>query len=50
LQVTGLTTGTRYYCRVSSTDLSGNTYRSQEFSFEQTEESFVYLPLVLRSR
>jgi len=48
--VTGLTTGTTYYCRVSSTDLSGNTYRSQEFSFEQTAESFVYLPLVLRSR
>lgn len=47
--VTGLTVGTTYYCRVSSTDLSGNTYRSQEFTFQQMEESLIYLPLVLRS-
>jgi hypothetical protein len=48
--VTGLTPGTTYYCQISSTDLSGNTYQSQEFSFEQAEETFVYLPLVLRNR
>jgi hypothetical protein len=46
--LSGLTPGSRYYCRVSSSDLSGNTYRSQEFSFEQVEGSFIYLPLVLR--
>jgi hypothetical protein len=46
--VTGLTPGTTYYCQVSSTDLSGNTYQSEEFTFEQKDERFIYLPLVLR--
>jgi hypothetical protein len=46
--LTGLTVGTTYYCRCSSTDLSGNTRQSQEFSFEQTDRTFIYLPLVLR--
>jgi hypothetical protein len=48
--LTGLVTGTTYYCRARSTDLSGNTTQSPEFSFEQeqTEEMFVFLPLVLR--
>jgi hypothetical protein len=47
--LTGLTPETTYYCQASSRDLSGNTYRSPEFSFEQGGESFIYLPLVLRS-
>ena len=47
--LTGLTAGTTYYCQITSTDLSGNPYQSQEFSFEQVEELFIYLPLVLRS-
>ena len=47
--LTGLTAGTTYYCQVTSTDLSGNPYQSQEFSFEQVEDVFIYLPLVLRS-
>jgi len=46
--VTGLTPGTTYYCQVSSTDLSGNTYQSEEFTFVQKDERFIYLPLVLR--
>ena len=46
--LTGLTPNTTYYYRISSTDLSGNTYQSEEFSFEQSEEKFIYLPLVLR--
>jgi hypothetical protein len=40
---------TTYYCQVSSTDQSGNTYQSQEFSFELIQESFIYLPLALRT-
>ncbi len=48
--LTGLTPDTTYYYRISSTDLSGNTYQSEEFSFEQSEEKFIYLPLVLRSK
>ena len=36
--LTGLTAGTTYYCRCSSTDLSGNTTHSQEFSFEQAAQ------------
>jgi hypothetical protein len=47
--VTGLTVGTTYYCRCSSTDLSGNATLSQEFNFEQAETRFIYLPLALRS-
>lgn len=44
--LTGLTTGTRYYYRVRSTDRSGNTATSAEYSF--TLQIPVYLPLVLR--
>jgi len=50
ITLTDLTAGTTYYCVCSSTDLSGNTYQSQEFSFEQVEETFIYLPLVLRNK
>jgi hypothetical protein len=50
ITLTDLTPGTTYYCVCSSTDQSGNTYQSQEFSFEQAEETFIYLPLVLRNR
>jgi hypothetical protein len=46
--LTGLTPETTYHCQASSTDLSGNTYQSEEFSFEQAGESFIHLPLVLR--
>jgi hypothetical protein len=46
--LTGLTAGTKYFCRARSTDLSGNTTQSSEFNFEQVEEMSVYLPLVLR--
>jgi hypothetical protein len=46
--LTGLEAGETYYARASSTDRSGNVYRSSEISFEQTEGAFVYLPLVLR--
>jgi hypothetical protein len=37
-----------YYYSISCTDLSGNTYQSEEFTFEQKDERFIYLPLVLR--
>ena len=50
ITLTGLTPGTTYYCICRSTDQSGNTYQSQEFSFEQAEETFIYLPLVLRNK
>lgn len=46
--LTGLTAGTIYYCRVSGADLSGNTYQGEEFSFEQEETFFIYLPIVMR--
>jgi len=50
ITLTGLTAGTTYYCVCSSTDPSGNTYQSQQFSFKQVEEVFIYLPLVLRNK
>jgi len=50
ITLTGLTAGVTYYCVCSSADPSGNTYQSQEFSFEQVEEVFIYLPLVLRNK
>lgn len=50
ITLTDLTPGTTYYCVCSSTDLGSNTYQSQEFSFEQAEETFIYLPLVLRNK
>jgi hypothetical protein len=42
-----LASGTTYYYRVSSTDLSGNTATSQEQSFTFTIK--IYLPLVTRN-
>ena len=50
ITLTGLTAGTTYYCVCSSTDPSGNTYQSQQFSLKQVEEVFIYLPLVLRNK
>jgi len=50
ITLTDLTPETTYYCVCSGTDLSGNAYQSQEFSFEQVEETFIYLPLVLRNK
>jgi len=45
----GLTPGTRYYFRIQSTDRSGNTATSAEYSFVMGPTR-VYLPLVLRGR
>jgi len=42
----GLTMGTTYYYKVRSTDRSGNTVTSSEYSF--TAQVFVYLPVVVR--
>jgi hypothetical protein len=45
--LTGLIPETRYYYKVRSTDRSGNTATSAEYSF--TAQIHVYLPLVLRN-
>lgn len=50
ITLTDLIPGTTYYCVCGSIDLSGNAYQSQEFSFEQAEETFIHLPLVLRNK
>jgi hypothetical protein len=47
ITLTGLTPGTTYYYRVRSTDLSGNTTISPEYSFIVVTP--VYLPLVMRN-
>ena len=47
ITLTGLTPGTRYYYKVRSTDRSGNTAYSAEYSF--IVQIHVYLPLVLRN-
>jgi hypothetical protein len=46
--ITGLSSGATYYYRIRNTDLSGNIYESQEYSF--VVQSPVYLPVVLRGR
>jgi len=48
LTLTGLVSGTTYYCKVRSTDQSSNTGESSEYSF--TVQLSVYLPVVLRNR
>ncbi len=50
LTLQGLVPGTKYYVQVSSTDLSGNTWQSDEFSFTQKQTFYINLPLILRSR
>ena len=47
ITLTGLTPGTTYYYKVSSTDRSGNTATSSEHSF--TAQLYVYLPLVMQN-
>lgn len=47
ITLTGLTPGTTYYFKVRSTDRSGNTATSSEYSF--TAQIFVYLPIVMRN-
>jgi hypothetical protein len=49
LTLQGLTPGTRYYAQASSTDLSGNTWQSDEFVFTQKRTYYINLPLILRS-
>ena len=44
--VTGLTSGPTYYYKVRSTDRSGNTTMSSEYSF--STQRYVYLPLVIK--
>lgn len=48
MTLTGLQDGTTYYYKLSSTDLSGNTFNSQEYTFTFTEETNVYLPMIVR--
>jgi hypothetical protein len=43
----GLTTGTRYYFKIRSIDLSGNAALSNEYTF--VTKRYVYLPLVLKN-
>ena len=46
VMLNGLTSGQTYYFKIRSTDLSGNTSDSQEYSF--VTKRYIYLPLVLR--
>ncbi|MEZ4645822.1 MAG: fibronectin type III domain-containing protein [Chloroflexota bacterium] len=46
--LTGLQEGVTYYYKMSSTDPSGNTFTSQEFTFTFVAEMQVYLPVVIR--
>ncbi|VAW35400.1 hypothetical protein MNBD_CHLOROFLEXI01-982, partial [hydrothermal vent metagenome] len=46
--LTGLQEDVVYYYRVSSSDLSGNTFQSAERTFEVISEMFVYLPMITR--
>jgi len=46
--LTGLTQGTVYYYRVESTDRSGNTAASAEYTFVQRSLSRLYLPFITR--
>lgn len=46
ITLSGLTTGTKYYYRIVSTDRSGNVFQTTEKTF--TVPLFVYLPLITR--
>lgn len=46
LRLAGLASGTTYYYRVRSSDLSGNASQSREYSFSGW--TYIYLPVVLR--
>lgn len=48
ITLTGLTPGVPYYYRVNSVDLSDNTYQSSERTFIIEEETYVFLPTVIR--
>ena len=46
--LTGLVPGVTYYYKITSTDPSGNTTTSIEYSFEMQEEKYIYLPMITR--
>lgn len=46
ITLTGLSQGVRYYYKIRTTDRSGNTYTSPEYSF--TSNVSLYLPLIHR--
>ena len=46
--ISGLLSETTYYYRVTVTDRSGNTYQSPEYSFKLQDDSYIYLPLVIK--
>ena len=48
VRLSGLQEGVTYYYKLSSTDLSGNTFNSQEYTFTFTPETKVYLPVIIR--
>jgi hypothetical protein len=48
IHLTGIVVGRTYYYRLSSTDQSGNTYRSQELRFEIGEQQRILLPTILK--
>ena len=48
ITLTQLSADTTYYYQTRSTDRSGNTAHSIEYSFEVQTQKFVYLPLILK--
>lgn len=48
LVLNGLVPGVTYFYKISSTDPSGNTTTSIEYSFEMQEEKLIYLPMITR--
>lgn len=48
VRLSGLQEGITYYYKLSSADLSGNTFTSQEYMFTFTPETKTYLSLVIR--
>ena len=46
LYPSGLVPGAKYYFRVTSSDRSSNTTRSQEFTFVFSEKQLLYLPII----
>lgn len=48
LTLTGLQDGVTYYYKLSSADLSGNTFNNQELTFTFVQGVKVYLPTIMR--
>ncbi|HRQ36815.1 MAG TPA: fibronectin type III domain-containing protein [Chloroflexota bacterium] len=48
ITLTGLQADVTYFFKVSSTDLSGNTFQSSENSFTFTPQQSIYLPVIVR--